>query len=293
MVDFSLDLLKVFYEVATKQSITKASEALFISQPAVSFSIKKLEEELGGTLFNRSNKGISLTQEGESFFEYVKFALQTIKNGQDEFANFKGLQKGEIKIGISTTLTKLVLIDAIKKFHKDYPGVKISIINGLTSTIIEELKEGKLDIAIFNDDTQSNDENCVLIKKCNHCFVYNKTFYELNGDIDIKDLCKYPLVVQNKKSNTRKIFDKTIQKYNLKDIDCMEVVSQELVCLFAECGFGMGFVIEEYVDKFANKNLTKVGLKQKLEPVNVYLLSNFSTPTFAAKKFIEYVTKNN
>ncbi|MBO5885005.1 MAG: LysR family transcriptional regulator [Clostridia bacterium] len=292
MVNFSLDLLKIFYEVATKQSITKASEALFISQPAVSFSIKKLEEELGGTLFNRSNKGISLTKEGESFFEYVKFALQTIKNGQDEFANFKGLQKGEIKIGISTTLTKLVLIDAIREFHKDYPGVKISIINGLTSTIIDELKEGKIDVAIFNDDTVDN-QNSIIIKKCNHCFVFNKAFYDIKDNIDIKELCKYPLVVQNKKSNTRKMFDKITKQYNMQDLDCMEVVSQELVCLFAECGFGMGFAIEEYVDKLSNNNLTKINLNQELSPFNVYLMSNFSTPTFATKKFVEYVTKNN
>lgn len=292
MVDFSLDLLKVFYEVATKQSITKASEALFISQPAVSFSIKKLEEELGGTLFNRSNKGITLTQEGESFFEYVKFALQTIKNGQDEFVNFKGLQKGEIKIGVSTTLTKLILIDALKEFHKDFPRVKISITNGLTSTIINDLKNGKLDIAIFND-TNINKQNYTVIKQCHHSFVYNKDFYNIKEDIDISELCKYPLIVQNKQSNTRQMFDNLIQKYNLENLDYIEVVSQELVGMFAECGFGIGFVIDEFIQKNQNKNLVKVKLKQQLQSFNIYLATNISTPTFAAKKFVEYIKKFN
>ena len=294
MTEANLELLKIFYEVAKQQSITKASESLFISQPAVSQSIKKLEENLGCTLFNRSNKGINLTTEGKCFYEYVKLALQTIKNGQDELANFKKLEKGEIKIGVSTTLTKLVLLNAIKQFHKDYPKIKINIINGLTSDILTQLEQGKLDLALYNDDIKNNQLDTTIIKEGHHCFVYNEDFYNFENQIEISQLANYPLVLQNKQSNTRKIFDKIADKYFTEKISYMEVVSQELVSVFSECGFGIGFVIEEVLKKEKNNKLKKVPLKKDLPPFYITLAkSSFFSPTFATKEFIKYIKKFN
>ena len=116
-MNVDLELYRVFYTVAKHKHMTKASEELHISQPAISQSIKKLEDQLGGTLFLRSNKGMELTEEGKMFYEYVKGALELINNAENEFTSFKDLSKGEIKIGCSTTLTKLVLMDTLKNFH--------------------------------------------------------------------------------------------------------------------------------------------------------------------------------
>ena len=120
MMNVDLELYKVFYVVAKNKHMTRASEELHISQPAISQSIKKLEDQLGGTLFLRSNKGMELTEEGKMFYEYVKGALELIGHAENEFTSFKDLSKGEIKVGCSTTLTKLILMDALENFHKDY-----------------------------------------------------------------------------------------------------------------------------------------------------------------------------
>ena len=128
----NLELYRIFYVVAKHKHMTKASEELHISQPAISQSIKKLEDQLGGTLFLRSNKGMELTEEGKMFYDYVKGALELINNAENEFTSFKDLSKGEIKIGCSTTLTKLVLLDALKNFHSDYPNINVDITNKLT-----------------------------------------------------------------------------------------------------------------------------------------------------------------
>ena len=149
-MNINLELYKIFYVVAKYNHMTKASEELHISQPAISQSIKKLEEQLGGTLFLRSNKGMELTEEGKMFYEYVKSALELINNAENEFTSFKDLSKGEIKIGCSTTLTKLVLIDSLKNFHSAYPNINVNITNDLTSNLINDLKLGKLDFVIFN-----------------------------------------------------------------------------------------------------------------------------------------------
>ena len=150
-MNVNLELYKIFFVVAKNGHMTKASEELFISQPAISQAIKKLEEQLGGTLFIRSNKGMTLTKEGKMFYEYVKGALELINNAENEFTSFKELSKGEIRIGCSTTLTKLILLEAIKEFHSDYPNININITNDLTSNLINDLKMGKLDLVIFNE----------------------------------------------------------------------------------------------------------------------------------------------
>lgn len=129
--------------------MTKASEVLYISQPAISQSIKKLENQLGRTLFLRSDKGMELTEEGKMFYKYVKGVLELINNAENEFTSFKDLSKGEIKIGCSTTLTKLILVNTLKEFHNEYPNINISITNDLTSNLINDLKLDKLDFVIL------------------------------------------------------------------------------------------------------------------------------------------------
>ena len=129
--------------------MTKASEVLYISQPAISQSIKKLENQLGRTLFLRSDKEMELTEEGKMFYKYVKGVLELINNAENEFTSFKDLSKGEIKIGCSTTLTKLILVNTLKEFHNEYPNIFISITNDLSSNLINDLKLGKLDFVIL------------------------------------------------------------------------------------------------------------------------------------------------
>ena len=150
-MNVDLELYRVFYAVAKHKHMTKASEELHVSQPAISQAIKKLEEELGGALFVRSNKGMDLTEEGEMFYSYVSGALKLINDAENEFGSFKRLTKGELKIGCSASLTKLVLLQALKEFHQDYPGIKINVVNELTSNLISDLKLGKLDFVIFNE----------------------------------------------------------------------------------------------------------------------------------------------
>lgn len=288
-MNINLELYRIFYVVAKHKHMTRASEELHISQPAISQSIKKLEEELGGVLFLRSNKGMELTEEGRMFFEYVKGALKLIKNAEIEFTSFKDLSKGEIKIGCSTTLTKLILLDSIKDFHSDYPGININITNDLTSNLINDLKLGKLDFVIFNENNiQETNLNFKKIKELKQGFIYNPTFFE--DDISsFQDLNKYPLIFQKKESNSRKFLDYIALNNSVKFNPKMEVVSQELVTEFTNIGLGIGFgIIELFKKNF--KNLKELNLNKKIPNINVYIATNKSiSQTFASKTFIKYV----
>lgn len=269
--------------------MTKASEELHISQPAISQSIKKLEEQLGGTLFLRSNKGMELTEEGKMFYEYVKGALELINNAENEFTSFKGLSKGEIKIGCSTTLTKLVLIDALKNFHSDYPNINIKITNDLTSNLINDLKLGKLDFVVFNE-SNIKETNLELhkIKELKQGFIYNPSFFK--DDItSFEDLNNYPLILQKEEANSRKLLNYIALNNNVTLHPKMEVVSQELITEFTNIGLGIGFVIINLA-KRNFKELQELKLNKKIPNINVYLATNKSISlTFASKTFIKYL----
>ena len=288
-MNIDLELYRVFYIVAKNKHMTKASRELHISQPAISQSIKKLEEQLGGTLFLRSNKGMELTEEGKMFFEYIKGALELINNAENEFTSFKDLSKGEIKIGCSTTLTKLVLLDVLKKFHLDYPNININITNDLTSNLINDLKLGKLDFIIFNESNiKESNLNLKKIKELKQGFIYNPLFFK-DEVINFNDLNNYPLILQKQESNGRKLLDYIALNNNVKLLPKMEVVSQELITEFVSIGLGIGFVIIDLA-KRNFKDLKELKLNKKIPNIKVYLASNKSISlTFASKTFIKYL----
>ena len=290
-MNVDLELYKVFYVVAKHKHMTKASEELHISQPAISQSIKKLEDQLGGILFLRSNKGMELTEEGKMFYEYVKGALELINNAENEFTSFKDLSKGEVKIGCSTTLTKLVLINALKDFHLDYPNININITNDLTSNLINDLKLGKLDFVIFNESNiKEANLNLEKIKELKQGFIYNPEFYDDNIN-NFEDLNNVPLILQKEESNSRKLLDYIALQNNVKLIPKMEVVSQELITEFTNIGLGIGFAIIDLA-KINFKNLKELNINKKIPNINIYLATNKSVSlTFASKMFIKYLKK--
>ena len=290
-MNVDLELYRVFYAVAKHKHMTKASEELHISQPAISQSIKKLENQLGGTLFLRSNKGMGLTEEGKMFYEYVKGALELINNAENEFTSFKDLSKGEIKIGCSTTLTKLVLMNALKDFHLDYPNININITNDLTSNLINDLKLGKLDFVIFNESNiKEANLNLEKIKELKQGFIYNPEFYDDNIN-NFEDLNNVPLILQKEESNSRKLLDYIALQNNVKLIPKMEVVSQELITEFTNIGLGIGFAIIDLA-KRNYKNIKELNINKKIPNINIYLATNKSVSlTFASKMFIKYLKK--
>ena len=291
-MNIDLELYRIFYVVAKHKHMTRASEELHISQPAISQAIKKLEEQLNGTLFLRSNKGMELTEEGKMFYEYVEGALQLINNAEREFTSFKILDKGEVKIGCSTTLTKLVLLETIKKFHIDYPNINININNDLTSNLINDLKLGKLDFVIFNEsNVKESNVSLNKIKELKQGFIYNPNFFKDNIK-SFDDLNNYPLILQKAESNSRKLLDYITLNKNVKLISKMEVASQDLITELVNIGLGIGFTIVNLAKKNF-KDLKELEINKEIPNINVYLATNKNIYlTFASKTFINYL-KNN
>lgn len=293
-IDF--ELYRIFYVVANHCNITKASEELNISQPAISKSIKNLEEQLGGQLFIRTKRGVILTEEGKEFYNYIKQAIEYINNAENKFTDLINLETGCIKIGINTTLTKEFLLPYLEKFHALYPKIDIQIITSLTSELIPKLKNGLIDLVILNlnDNNYGNDIELIKCKKVNDCFVANNKYKDLiNKEIALKDLNNYPLILLAKGSNTRDFLDNVARKNGVILKPNIELASYSLVVEFSKIGLGIGYATKEYIqDALNKKELFELNLKEKIPTRYIGIaLSKNHIPNFSTKKLIEIITK--
>ena len=128
----NLEYYRIFYEVARAGSITAAAEKLCISQPAVSQTIRQLEEGLGSPLFVRASKGVRLRAEGEVLFSYVEKGIGSLLAGEEAFRSMVSLEQGEVKIGASDMTLRFYLLPYLEDFHAKYPSIRVQVTNGPT-----------------------------------------------------------------------------------------------------------------------------------------------------------------
>ncbi len=293
-MNINYELYKIFYYTALNKSISKTAELLLISQPAVSYQIKTLEEELGITLFVRTKKGVTLTDEGEVLFKYISKGIEAFTNGENALTNLKNLDYGNIRIGASTTVSKHVLMPYLKKFHEKYPNIEINITNTLTENLLKDLRNGNLDILILNMPMEeAKDLNIKKVMDVQDIFVTNEKYYkELNGKINIKDLTKFPLLFQKKPSNTREFLDKYLSNNKINITPKMEIVSYNLIMDFLKIGFGIGYATKEFIkDELKNKELYELECTPKIPKRFIGIVTLKQTiPNFSVNKLIDIMT---
>lgn len=292
-MNIDYELYRIFYIVAKNGNITRASKELLISEPAVSKSIKNLEGYLGAPIFTRTKKGVNLTTEGITLYEYISKGIEYFKSGEAKFNELINLESGTIRIGINTTLTKEFLMPYLETFHKLYPNINIEIRTNLTSELKSMLKDGLIDMHILNltNEETKNDFNIIKCKTITDCFVSNKPIKE---KISIKELNNYPLILQDKNSNTRKFLDDFANKYEITLKPKIEIGSYYLVSEFSRIGLGIGYVTKDYIkNNLDNKELFIVPIKEKIPSREIgILLNKNTTPNFSTKELIKIITQN-
>lgn len=295
-MNINLDLYRIFYVVAKNGSISAAADVLFISQPAITFQIKKLENQLGVSLFTRTKHGMILTDEGKVLFEYVKIGIESISNGENALSNLKNLDSGIIKIGASTTVCRHVVMPYLEKFHEEYPKIDIQIVNNLTNNLIKDLRNGNLDILFLNMPmNEDKDLKIIPLTDVQDTFVGNKKYYELtNGKIKLKDLDSFPLIFQKLPSNTRTYLNNYLRENNINLTPHLEVVSYNLIMDLVKAGFGIGYATKEFIKSELESNLLyEIEVTPKIPKRFIGIATiDKKAPNYSVKKLIEMMTKS-
>ena len=262
-MNISLELYKVFYFVAKNKSITRAANELLISQPAISKSIKTLEDQINTQLFIRKREGVELTDTAEKIYSKIKDAMDLIDSAEDDIKSITNLEEGNINIGASSVIIHEFLMPFIKEFHKRYPKIHIKIYTDQTSILVKKAKLGIIDILFINMPFTIPEEfESQKLMNLHDCFVATDSFSNLkNKDLNIKDLENLPLLVLNKGSAQRTALDDFCAKNNITIHPEMELGGTPLIKEFTQAGIGIGILTREYIQKeLESKELFELNL---------------------------------
>lgn len=287
----NLSLYKLFYLVCQNGSFSKTAKALDLTQPSVSYNIKKLEDELGVILFERGNNLI-MTPEAEELLPYVEEALNNLRNGERKINDIVNLKRGQITIGIPSHIGVFLLTNIIKKFAKIYPNIKIEVICKSTKELFKLLSLNKLDVLIDCSPLDENTNDFVIKKiareKC--AFACNCCNNELlKKNIELNEIIKYPIIVPLKTSSSTKCLKKVFEKNKVNFDPTFEIATSDMIAEMIEQNIGIGFLFEKTIEKYPN--LRKININCDFPEFDVFLLHKSTLLSVTTQEFIRFINK--
>ena len=287
-MDINYELYKVFYYVATSLSFSEASKKLYISQSAVSQSIKTLEKKLGQTLFIRSTKRVQLTPAGSLLLKHVEPAMNLISRGESQLLDSGTLGLGQLHIGASDTICRYFLVPYLKQFHKMFPNVPIKVTNATSIQCVELLDQRKVDLIVTNFPNTHLNHAYIQKTVCNFSdvFIANPAYFDLKDrEISLAELNQYPIMMLDRKSTTSEFLHNLFLQHQLELIPEIELSSNDLLIDLARIGLGIAFIpdyclTKESRDLFGLKTREKLPMRQMAASVNTTLPVSASTEEF-------------
>lgn len=289
MMDINYELYKVFYYVAKTLSFSEASKQLFISQSAVSQSVKVLEKKLGQSLFVRSTKKVRLTPEGEILFKHIEPAMNLIRKGENQLLEANSLNGGQLRIAASDTICRYFLVPYLNSFHSSYPSVHIKVTNSTSIECAHLLENVQVDFIITNypNSGLSNTLNVRAIREFGDVFVANADHFPLMGrQITLEELKNHPIMMLDRKSTTSEFLHTLFQKSHLDLVPEIELSSNDLLIDLARIGLGIAFVPDFCIPE-DEKDLYVLTLTETLPKRKLIVAYNETIPiSQAARQFI-------
>lgn len=284
--DINLNLYKTFYELSKYKSFSETAKQTYMSQSAISKSIKKLEEELGTTLFVRNKSGVVLTEKGEELLFFVEQSFNSLVTAERRMLETNNLERGKISIGMPSNIGSFYLFDHIIKFHNDYKNVEVTIITGSTTKLLNLLDSHEVDFIIDTPPFKNLDKSKTLIKldSVKYCFI-SKNKRNLSS---IKELEQEQLILPIPKTENRNKLDLIFKETATEVQNVLNIHTTEMIIAAVKRNLGIGYVIEDLVKyELLNKELYKVEVKEDLPATDIELIYDINYLTTASIKFLK------
>ncbi len=295
MVD--LELYRVFYTVARCGNLTKASEQLYISQPAVSQAIKQLETQLGLPLFIRTRRGVELTEQGgKLIYREVEDALKLLDNAENKLSEAKQSPTGTIRLGATESIFSHILSDKIVQFHNRYPGVRFELTTGTTPDTIQQLKNNRIDIGFINMPIENGDVNFLsTVTRLHDIFVANDKYAHLKDRVvEVSELTTLPLLMIEANTVARRSMREYTRSLGVNLTADIEVASWDFMLKLVSSGMGVGCIPREYCQKeLESGQLFALDVRPTMpvRGVGIAVPKNV-TPAYAVQEFVRLFTGN-
>lgn len=285
----NLSLYHIFYTVANAGTISKAAKELYISQPAISKAIQKLEQSLQVPLFTRTSRGVHLTNEGKILYTHVRTAVDALSSGEDQMRRIHDLGMGQLRIGASTTLCRYVLLPHLQGFVKAHPHIQISIDCRPTHEILGLLESGKIDVGLVGTPgSPENGLSFLTMGSIQDTFVATPDYLE---NLKMRDATSATYMLLDQANVSRQYIDPYLRAISLPVEHIWEVTTMDLLIDFAKTGLGIACVIREFVeDDLRSSNLVEVPLDVTFPRREVgFLYQEHSSAGFALGNFLRYM----
>lgn len=291
----NFEYYKIFYYVAKYENLTKAATVLKTSQPAVTRTIQKLENELGCRLFTRSKTGMQLTPEGRTFYGYVAAGCAQFFKGENDLSNLISLENGTIYISATETALHCYLFQAMEEFNSLYPNVRFKILNNSTTESVNAVKEGKVDLAFVSANLQvAKPLRMKILRKYHDILISGNRFGELKDDgkeVSLKELVSYPWISLTAETITRRFLNEYFEKNSLTFTPDMELATTDMILPAVRHNLGLGFIPAEFADsELKSGQVFEIKVKEKLPERNIILIYDMEYPqSIAAKEFQKFL----
>lgn len=284
-MDVNFEYYKIFYYVAKYRNFTKAAHALGSGQPNVTRTMNCLEQELHCTLFIRTNRGVKLTPEGEKLFEHVAAAMSQLQAAEAELSASMGLENGSISIGASETAWNIYLLDQLRTFHLEHPGIRLKLYNHSTPQAIRSIKNGEIDFAIVstptNVDAPLKERN---IQPFQDILVGGKTFATLGcQELRLAELQKYPLISLGRETMTWHFYHDLFLSHGLELDPDTEVATADQILPLVESELGLAFLPEPMArEALRQGRIVQIKLREPIPERQICMVYDRQHPLSAA-----------
>ena len=235
-----LEQYRIFKAIADTGNISRTAKQLYLSQSAVSQSLQQLESALGVRLFSRTARGVTLTAEGSVLYDYAAQALSLLEAGEERIAQSRELLKGELSIGVSSTLTKYYLLPFLRDYHQQYPHIHVRILNGTSRRVLQLLGSGQVELAFA---TYTPDADSFSVFPCfdTHTVFVAAPDYPCDFDrvYTLQEISEFPLILLEREASSRRFLEDCFLQRGLRLQPEIELASHNLLISLARIGLGV------------------------------------------------------
>ncbi len=258
-MNISYEHYKVFYTVAKYKSFTRAAEATLSNQSNLTRTVKNLEKQLGCILFERTNKGVRLTEDGQELYRHIGAAFEHIQAGEEAVRAKHNMEQGVVKIGATEIALRCYLLPILQRYHKEYPGIRIKILNLSTPQALKTVENGLVDFAVVTTPMEFGTKlKTTTLSTFREVPICSENFH-IEKEVPLERLAEHPIISLGAGTSTFDFYANEFAKRNCRFSPDIEAATADQIVPLVKYGLGIGFVPVPFLE--TEKELCQIPLR--------------------------------
>ena len=289
-MNISYDHYRIFYNVAKYKSFTRAAEVMYSNQPNLTRAIKTLEKQLGCTLFERTHKGVRLTDDGRALYEHISVAFEHIQAGEEAVSAKHSMDHGMVSIGATEIALRCFLLPILGRYHQLYPGVRIKILNVSTPQALKMIDNKLVDLAIVTTPADLGSKlTATKLSSFREVPVCSKKL-TINKEMSFERLLEYPIISLGAGTSTFDFYFEEFLKRNCTFAPDIEAATADQIIPLVKHGLGIGFVPKQFLE--SEEDVREIPLNESVSSREIVLVKKKGhTLPLPAKELVEMINK--